>query len=160
MKPEEVINNIDIVEHFSEGFMLINSEGKIVLWNKALEEISGLKREDVLGRDHYQVMFGLVLPEKRTPETLQYLKASLEEAVKGNHPLIDNAFEGKIMTRQGEIKTVLQTAFLLKTESGINLGAGLRDISERTRQEEELRQKENRYRLLFEYLRPAHSMTS
>lgn len=150
MKPEEVINNLNIVEHFSEGFMLINSEGKIILWNKALEEISGLKREDVLGRDHYQVMFELVLPEKKTPKTLQYLKTSLEEAVKGNHPLIDNAFEGKIMTSRGEIKTVLQTAFLLKTENGINLGAVLRDISERKRIEEELRQKENRYRLLFE----------
>ncbi len=150
MKPEEVINNLDIIEHFSEGFMLINSEGKIILWNKALEEISGLKREEVLGREHYKVMFELVIPGKRTPETLQYFKTSLEQAVKGNHPLIENAFEGKIQTRKGDIKTVLQTAFLLKTENGVNLGAVLRDISERKRIEEELRQKESRYRLIFE----------
>ncbi|MEI8007374.1 MAG: PAS domain S-box protein [Bacteroidota bacterium] len=150
MKPEEVINNLDIIEHFSEGFMLINGEGKIIIWNKALEEISGLKRENVLGRDHYQVMFELVLPGKKTPETLQYLKTSLEQAVKGNHPLIENAFEGRILTSNGEIKTVLQTAFLLKTENGVNLGAVLRDISERKRIEEELRQKESRYRLIFE----------
>jgi PAS domain S-box-containing protein len=150
MNPEEVINNLNIVEHFSEGYLQINSEGRIILWNKALEEISGLKREDVLGREHYKVIFELVLPKKRTPETLEYLRVALQKAVKGNHPLIDRSWEGKIITSKGDIKTVLQTAFIFKTGQGNNLGAVLRDITERKKTEEELRQKENRYRLIFE----------
>jgi len=151
MNPENVLKNQDILEHFSEGFLLLDNEGKIIIWNKALEEILGMKREEALNRYYYDVMFEFVLPDKKSPQTLQYFKNSLREAFnKGSRSIIDKAYEIKIVTKKGEIKTILQTAFLFKTENGFNLGTVLRDISERKQIEEELRQKENRYRLIFE----------
>ena len=151
MDPEVSLNNPDILEQFSEGFLLLDSEGKIIFWNKALEDISGMKREEALGRLHCDVMFEFALPERRTPEILAFIKASLETALQsGAAPIIKKACEIKIVTRDGERKTLLQTAFMVKTGNGFQLGAILRDISERKRIEEELRQNENRYRILFE----------
>ncbi|TRZ73001.1 MAG: PAS domain S-box protein, partial [Bacteroidetes bacterium] len=88
MNTKDFLNRPDILEHFSEGFLLLDTEGKIIIWNKALEEISGMKREEALNRYHHEVMFEFVIPEKRTPQTLQFYKAMLTDALSnGSHPL-------------------------------------------------------------------------
>ncbi len=151
MDSENSFNYPDFLEHFSEGILLLNNQGKIVSWNKALEEITGMKREEALNRAHYEVMYEFVLPERKPLQTLQFIKALMQKALKNEgHPIIDKAYEGQIITKKGEIKTVLQTAFVFKTEKGLNMGAVLRDITERKKTEEELKQRENRYRLIFE----------
>ncbi|MCX6286985.1 MAG: PAS domain S-box protein [Bacteroidetes bacterium] len=151
MKPENLLNTTDILEHFSEGFLLLDPRGKIIFWNKALEDITGMKREEALNRHHYEVMFEFVVPERKTPQTLEMFKSTLEEALRtGGHPVVDAISEIKIVTKRSERKTILQTAFMFKNGDGFSLGAIIRDISERKQIEEELRQKENRYRLIFE----------
>ncbi|MCX6284959.1 MAG: PAS domain S-box protein, partial [Bacteroidetes bacterium] len=116
-----------------------------------LEEITGMKREEVLNRYQFDVMYELIVPEKRTPEILDYIKKALAEAFKtGGHSEVDAVKEARIITKKGERKTILQTAFMFKSGEGFCLGAIIRDISERKKTEEELRQKENRYHLIFE----------
>ncbi|MCX6280750.1 MAG: PAS domain S-box protein [Bacteroidetes bacterium] len=151
MEPVSLINTSEILEHFSEGFLLIDPGGKIIFWNKALEEITGMKREEALNRPQFEVMYELVVPEKKTPEILNRIKKSLAEAFKrGGHPLVDAVSEAKIFTKNGERKTILQTAFMFKSSDGFYLGSVIRDITERKKIEEELSQKENRYHLIFE----------
>jgi len=151
MDPLKILNTLDILEHFSEGFLLLDAEGKIIIWNKALEMISGMKREDALGRYHYEVMFEFVMPERRMPEAFEYFKTSLNEVLStGKGAIIDKEFEIRIVTKMGEVKTLLQSAFIYKHDSGFNIGAVLRDITDRKHIEEEVRQNENRYRLIFE----------
>ncbi|MEI7492947.1 MAG: PAS domain S-box protein [Bacteroidota bacterium] len=151
MESESPINTTEILEHFSEGFLLINPEGKMIFWNKALEEITGMKREEVLNRYQWEVMYELIVPEKRSPEILERVKNAMTEAFKtGGHSIVDAVKEARIFTKRGERKTILQTAFMYKSDKGFSLGAIIRDITERKNIEEELRQKENRYRLIFE----------
>jgi PAS domain S-box-containing protein len=151
MKSNRNVNNEEIFEHLTEGFLLLDKNGKILIWNKALEEITGMPGKIAIGRFQYDVMFEFVLPEIRTAETYNYFKTFLTEALKtGTHKDANRVMEVSIQTKSGEVKTILQSSYFFKTEDGFNLGALIRDITGQKRIEEELRQKENRYRLLFE----------
>jgi len=48
MKSEIIVNNQEILEHLTEGFLLLDNQGKIIIWNKALEEISGILQAEAL----------------------------------------------------------------------------------------------------------------
>ena len=39
-----------LLESMADGVFTLNEEGKITLWNRALEKISGFKADDVLGK--------------------------------------------------------------------------------------------------------------
>ncbi|MCL4500001.1 MAG: PAS domain S-box protein, partial [Chloroflexi bacterium] len=56
------------IEYSEDGIVLIDQEGTIVEWNRAQERIVGLKRDEVMGQPIWDIQFGLVPEEKRTPE--------------------------------------------------------------------------------------------
>jgi len=39
-----------LLESMADGVFTLNEKGKITLWNKAIERITGYKAEEVLGR--------------------------------------------------------------------------------------------------------------
>jgi len=57
-----------IIEKASDGILLTDEEGRIILWNKALETIIGLKRDEVLGRFFWDVQFELASGLYKTEE--------------------------------------------------------------------------------------------
>jgi len=44
----------DIINHLPDATLVVNTEGKVVVWNKAMEELTGVKAEDMLGKGDYQ----------------------------------------------------------------------------------------------------------
>lgn len=42
-----------IVDSLPDGVLAIDREGKVILWNRAVEEMTGARREEVLGRGEY-----------------------------------------------------------------------------------------------------------
>ena len=61
MKSNRNVNNEEIFEHLTEGFLLLDKNGKILIWNKALEEITGMPGKIAIGRFQYDVMLCLNL---------------------------------------------------------------------------------------------------
>ena len=45
-----------ILAHVADGIVAVDEEGKVVLWNEAASRITGIDREDVLGRDPAEVL--------------------------------------------------------------------------------------------------------
>ncbi len=43
----------DIIEFLPEPTMVVDENGIIVVWNKAIEEVSGVKKEDIIGKGNY-----------------------------------------------------------------------------------------------------------
>lgn len=43
-----------ILDQFPDAVMAINNEGKVVLWNKAMEELTGCTAEEMLGKGDYE----------------------------------------------------------------------------------------------------------
>ncbi len=44
----------NILEFLPDATFIIDSDKRVIAWNRAMEEISGLKKDRILGKDHYQ----------------------------------------------------------------------------------------------------------
>jgi PAS domain S-box-containing protein len=69
----------EIVETMQDGVIVLNREGKVTHWNRALEERYGVKREEVLGRDFLDAF--PALREEGFPAFLEQVYAGQAGAV-------------------------------------------------------------------------------
>lgn len=44
----------DIIDFMPEAILAINKEGRVIVWNKAMEALTSVAAEDVLGKDNYE----------------------------------------------------------------------------------------------------------
>lgn len=47
----------DLIDFLPDPTLAIDREGKVIVWNKAVEGMTGFKAEDMLGQDHYRDAF-------------------------------------------------------------------------------------------------------
>ncbi|MEN6620407.1 MAG: PAS domain S-box protein [Smithella sp.] len=60
----------DIIEFFPEATLIIDQGGKIIAWNRAIENMTGLKKEEMLGKGNYE--YSLPFYGKRRPILIDY----------------------------------------------------------------------------------------
>ena len=127
-----------IVEQLSEGFALIDEDGRIMEWNSVLEQMSGVKRDQAIGVSYW---------DAQTPTAPAALakskantKAALLKALKTGHsPIFETPVEIVMHTADERWIYVQQVAFPIRTERGFRVGLLNRDITEQKRAEEEIR---------------------
>jgi two-component system cell cycle sensor histidine kinase/response regulator CckA len=124
------------IEQLQEGITLIDEEGRIIIWNAANERISGIKRSEVLGKYFWDVMYYLLLPERRIPERCEELKRLILESLKTGVPVFDKPQEVKTVRSDGNIIYSLQIVFPIKTSKGFRFGSITHDITERKQAQE------------------------
>ncbi len=44
----------DIIDFFPDATLVINKEGKVIAWNRAMEDMTGIKKEDMLGKGNHE----------------------------------------------------------------------------------------------------------
>jgi PAS domain S-box-containing protein len=133
------------IEQASDGITLFDEQGNFIEWNRACEKITGLKREEVIGQPYWDVQFRMMVPERRSPERLEYYKAVIFDALRtGQSPAFNHPVEVSICVSGTERRFVLQTVFPIKTEKGYRIGSVLRDITE-------IKQAEEAYHVLVEH---------
>ncbi|MGB9937602.1 MAG: PAS domain S-box protein [Methanobacterium sp.] len=156
------------IEESYDGIMIINEEREIIEWNRAMEDITGLKRIDILHKFIWDFMYQLLDPIKRKPKIYEYLKSTLiknlEEENKFNSKY---KMEREIYTNNGK-KIIESTIYPMKTDKGTMYGSITRDITDKKILEEklkksrdnlekevhertnELKESEEKYRQFFE----------
>ncbi len=140
-----------IIEQSTEGFVLIDVTGQIIEWNQAQARISGIPREEALGRFFWDVQLRMTVAEKRTPEQHAYFQAVAEQALSlGESPVFNHPLEAILEKPDGERRFIQQTIFPVRSEAGLRVGSMTSDITERKRSEEALRQYAERLALLHE----------
>ncbi|MGB8707473.1 MAG: PAS domain S-box protein [Dehalococcoidia bacterium] len=123
-----------IAESTPDGMVTINAQGNIVLWNRAAEKIFGYTAEEMLGKPLTRIM------PKRFHEAH---KNSLNRVASGGKPRIIGKTVEVIGLRKGKSEFPLELSMAKwKTGEGVFFTAVIRDITERKRAEEALRQSE------------------
>lgn len=151
-RAEEALNDskrrlADIINFLPDATAVIDKDGKIIAWNKAIEDMTGVKAEDILGKGDYEYaipFYGQRRPviidmALRTPEELDrnYSNIKLQNGV-----LIGEAYAPNL---KGEEAYLLGTAAALYDSSGKIVGAieSIRNITDRKRSEEALQKARN-----------------
>ncbi len=126
------------LENATEAILLTDEDGNIIEWNRAMEILSAIPKEEALNRKLWDIQFQLTIPEYKTDEIFSSIKTKLVQFYKdGNIHFPSKNYEIKIYAA-GKIKDVLQSSFIIKTSSGYRLASISWEITERNKLKGEL----------------------
>jgi len=120
-----------VIANASDGIALADSDGRIIVWNTSLEQITGLSSSDVIGRSLWEVNFQLMPQEIKNRETLETHTRQWEMSNQKDFASPDKMVEWELQTAQGLRKTIQSNGFIVETSQERLVGLIVRDISER-----------------------------
>ena len=132
-----------VIQSASDAIFLVNQKGEITLWNEAAEKIFGYAEDEILGRQAI-VLMGEKYAEKCSEVGLQ------ETISKVLAPLSGETIQAAGRRKNGSEFPLELSGSFWKTNGGYSYTAIIRDVTERKRANESLRESEERYRELFE----------
>ncbi len=141
-----------IIDFLPDAVFVIDLDGRVVAWNRAIEQMTGVPAQQMLGRGNYE--YAIPFFGERTPLLIDLVHLPREEIESVQK---DVRFEGDALTREqyvpllrGSRRHVLASATRLCDGKGSVIGAieAIRDNSEQKSAEDGLRKSEARYRLL------------
>lgn len=143
----------DIISFLPDATVAVDLEGRIITWNKAMEELTGVAAENMIGKG--QCEYALPFYGERRPllidlvlhpsESVENLYASLKR--------IDSTVTAEVyMPRFRQGAYIWAKASPLYDAGGRIAGAieSIRDITDLKKTEEELRKSEEKFRSIFE----------
>ncbi|MEN6425635.1 MAG: PAS domain S-box protein [Phycisphaerales bacterium] len=147
---------MEIVEFLPDATMVIDHEGKIIAWNKAIEEMTGVPKAQMIGKGDHEysipfygsrrpILIDLVLHPDDETEREKYHSASRAGETLCGEVFVPNVHGGRGAFLWGN-------ACRLRDSRGQIVGAieTVRDVTERHQVEAELRKSEERMRLVVE----------
>jgi len=154
---------VDIVEFLPDATFVIDRDGKVIAWNRAIELLTGVPKDEVLGTSEYSTaIYGA-----RRPALIDFLSAPLgEHAAQYQHlrRAGDQIFAEGFLARANRDKGahLWAVAAPLYNQSGDHWGAieVIRDVTERVQADERLRENEAKLRALTEDLQRSRSNLS
>jgi diguanylate cyclase (GGDEF)-like protein/PAS domain S-box-containing protein len=134
------------IEGMPDGVMLVNMKGEIIYINKAFERLLGYKASELMGRS------ALELPTYTRSKDRNKAREYLTHLIKANKENTPTPIDMSALTKSGDEIPINFTASVIRDSEGKpkTLIAVIRDISERKRAEEALRDSEELSRGMLE----------
>ncbi|MCX5971489.1 MAG: PAS domain S-box protein, partial [Coprothermobacterota bacterium] len=145
----------DIIDFLPDATFAINLKGEVIAWNRALEELTGAAKEELIGKGAFA--YAVPFYGKTGPMLIdlifqdrEEMKKNYDYLIKRRDQVVAEAFVPAL--RGGKGAYLWGIASPLYDSSGAIVGSivSLRDITERKRAEGEQRTAEANYRNLFE----------
>ncbi len=135
----------EVIDAMPDGLILVGMDGKITAVNPAMEKITGYEKNEWLGKDAVDLAQKLVKSKEDLGKAMESLRAALEGKVPS--PRVYT-----IVTKDGREVPTLSTLSFMKDVEGkpTSMVVVFKEITERKRMEEALRDSEKRYRTLVE----------
>ena len=145
----------NIIEFLPDATLVIDREKRVIAWNRAMEDMTGLKKSDILGQGEYS--YAVPFYGHKRPMLVDLVMSKRPDIEKRYDFVnrIGNTVYGEAYVHgayQGKGAYLWSTAAPLFAGDGITTGyiQSIRDISDRKKAERELRLSEERFRVIFE----------
>ena len=144
----------DIIEFLPDATLVIDKEGKVIAWNRAIEIMTGVKAAEILGKGDYE--YALPFYGERRPILIDLAlhpeserEKSYTHIQKMGDILFGEAYTPGLIGGKTHLSA---TASVLRDAGGETVAAieCIRDDTQRRRAQEELKSAEERYRSIFE----------
>ncbi len=125
-----------IINDLPDATLVIDPEGVVIAWNKAMEELTGVRAEDMIGKDNYE--YAIPFYHTRRPILIDLIFKSDEELAKNYSGIIREKRDVLIAKTtlpqlKGKRSILWAKASPLYDDLGVVVGAieSIRDITER-----------------------------
>ncbi|MFB3895536.1 MAG: PAS domain S-box protein [bacterium] len=146
---------VDIINFLPDATFAINRESNVIAWNKAIEEMTGIKSENMMGKGNYE--YAIPFYSKRRPILIDLFfknqtatKSLYRNVMKRGNSIIADTFAPNAYLGKGATLWVIASP--LYDNQGNIIGAieSIRDITDRKQAEELLRKSEERFKAQYQ----------
>lgn len=131
-----------IIEQAYEGIRIINADGIIIEWNKGDEYLTGLAREQVIGKPIWEIRARLSPEDRPYDDLIAYFKERTHEYIaqvqQGKVEKIE--YENNIRHVDGSLRYLHHSAFPVNTADGVLICTITSDLTRKREDERRLRQ--------------------
>lgn len=118
-----------LIQQSLDGIVLMDEEGTVIEWNQGQTRITGLTRDDVLGRPAWDVYFDVLPLAQKTPEIYARMEAGILQVFEGERdPELVRRRE--IRHVEGGRRVIQSITFPITTGECLRLGEIVRDVTE------------------------------
>ncbi|MBN1933397.1 MAG: PAS domain S-box protein [Anaerolineae bacterium] len=131
------------VEQSTDGLALVDEQGTIIEWNYAQAKMTGITRQEAIGKPLWDVQLLMAHPQALPPGYQDQLKQVILSALEtGSALFVGRVQEVKMRRQDGTEIFIQQTPFTIKTDQGYRIGSISRDVTDHRQIEEALRERE------------------
>jgi len=134
----------DIIDFLPDATLVVDREGKVIAWNRAIEVMTGVKAADMLGKGNYEYSCLFMGSAGQSLSIWCCFSTKEMEKKYSNVKRYGDTLEGEAVVPllRGESAYLYATASVLRNSKGEVVGAieTIRDISDRKKAEQELHQ--------------------
>jgi PAS domain S-box-containing protein len=134
------------IETTREAVSLIDEKGMVVEWNTATEQISGIKKEEALGRPLWDLTVRMLPHEQRTEDRRAAIEKSLRTMLQTGIPPFEGSCIVEAERPDGTRIFTRQVIFPMRTGKGFRFGSISEDVTREKRSEDAVRESETRFR--------------
>ncbi len=136
---------MDIITFLPDAIFAVDLEGKVIVWNRAVEEMTGIKAKDMLGKGNYE--YSIPFYGERRPLLSDLLIKAGNKEFENNYPFIQklngDAFIGEVFCpkigQSGAFMWVKVSPLYDAYGNLTGVIESLRDITERKKAEEQIK---------------------
>jgi len=140
-----------VIDKSADGIALSDEEGRILEFNEAFEQLTGKKRENVLGKFLWELAYELMPDSTKAVDENFTLRNRIQQALKiGATSYFQFTQEVPFQRADGSVLIIQQRIFTIRTDKGCRLGSISRDITEIKKVEEYLTQQNKQLNSLYQ----------
>ncbi len=145
----------NIIEFLPDATFIIDSDKKIIAWNRAMEETTGVLKKDILGKDHiYAAALFYGKPRQHLIDLLYIDNAEIASkydfVMKKGDSFYAEVFTPALYNGKGAYVWAIAAPFYDMNGNIIGAIESIRDITDRKQAEEKLQKSEKQLKTLFD----------